>query len=117
MNDRPSDTFEQVLKSQTNLVNEGHVHRRPNHFQISQIPKEDGGILNLTHAKANEVMVHSKIIDIIFNFTNLKSTNIFIHNANLISIVISVRYGHYGRECPTKTFNVRESHARFPEMK
>jgi hypothetical protein len=33
MNERSSGTFEQALKAQTNVRNEGPVQRRPNHFQ------------------------------------------------------------------------------------
>ncbi|KAI5448250.1 hypothetical protein KIW84_015610 [Lathyrus oleraceus] len=33
MNEKSSGTFEQALKAQTNVRNEGPVQRRPNHFQ------------------------------------------------------------------------------------
>ncbi|XP_050920429.1 uncharacterized protein LOC127138066 [Lathyrus oleraceus] len=42
MHERSSDTFEQALKSQTNVRNEGLVQRRANHFQRGHSSKDTG---------------------------------------------------------------------------
>ncbi|XP_050902821.1 uncharacterized protein LOC127115284 [Lathyrus oleraceus] len=40
MNEKSSGTFEQALKAQTNVRNEGPVQRRPNHFQRGHSSKD-----------------------------------------------------------------------------
>lgn len=59
-------------------------------FKEVIIPKKYGGILNRNQDKARRVMAYFKI-DLIFNVTNAKSTNIFIRNVNIIYSTIIVK--------------------------
>lgn len=102
MNGRSSDTFEQTLKAQTNVRNEGPVQRRPNHFQIghsskgnymnSQTDLNQNTRDNVSFQNKSNIQCHK--CQKYEHFQSKCKSHIQCHNCK--------RYGDYSRECCAK---------------
>ena len=115
MNERSGGTFEQALKAQTNVRNEGLVKRRPNHFQrgqsskgswrnfkndSSQSSRGNGSSQNKSNTQCHKCQKYG-------HFQSECKSHIQCYNCK--------KYGYYGRECRAKSLNIRDSHAQVAE--